>query len=94
MSPPTRDFDVVKTWTYLLFEEFFEQGDVEKHEGLPISFLCDRENTQVHVNQPGFLNFIVIPLFKQIVEIMPNCREFLNKAVENVENWKKYEETD
>jgi len=26
---PARQFSVVKEWTYLLFEEFFLQGDIE-----------------------------------------------------------------
>ena len=47
VSQQTRDFDVVKEWTYLLFEEFFDQGDLEKQQGLPISMLCDRNNTNV-----------------------------------------------
>ena len=42
MSVATRKFESVQQWTYLLFEEFFNQGDVEKHEGLPVTFLCDR----------------------------------------------------
>ena len=29
-STPTRKFDTCKEWTYLLFEEFFLQGDAEK----------------------------------------------------------------
>ena len=34
VSIPSRDFHVVKKWTYLLFEEFFVQGDLEKEKGL------------------------------------------------------------
>ena len=30
------------TQAYLLFEEFFRQGDDELERGLPVSFLCDR----------------------------------------------------
>lgn len=77
VSPPTRDFDLVKKWTFLLFEEFFIQGDIEKSYNLPVSFLCDREKTQVSTNQPGFLNFIVLPLFKAITEVLPECDHFV-----------------
>lgn len=45
ISQLTRKFETVKAWTYLLFEEFFEQGDLEKKAGGPASFLCDRETT-------------------------------------------------
>ena len=47
LSTPTRRFDTLKQWTYLLFEEFFLQGDLEKDAGMPASFLCDREKTIV-----------------------------------------------
>jgi hypothetical protein len=30
VSVPAREFEVVRDWTYLLFEEFFSQGDLEK----------------------------------------------------------------
>jgi len=42
VSSQTRSFETAKKWTYLLFEEFFDQGDLEKERGLPVSFLCDR----------------------------------------------------
>lgn len=47
VSVPCRDFKIVKKWTYLLFEEFFYQGDEEKAKKLPVSFLCDRETTNI-----------------------------------------------
>ena len=47
LSTVTRSFEVVHEWTYLLFTEFFKQGDKEKAESLPITFLCDRETTNV-----------------------------------------------
>lgn len=30
VSQQCRPFEVVKEWTYLLFDEFFDQGDLEK----------------------------------------------------------------
>jgi|Transcript_11621 hypothetical protein len=45
VSTQTRSFDIAIDWTILLFEEFFHQGDTEKENGLPVSFLCDRETT-------------------------------------------------
>lgn len=47
VSTQTRPFEVAVEWTKLLFEEFFHQGDVEKDKGMPVSFLCDRETTQI-----------------------------------------------
>lgn len=77
-----------------MFEEFFIQGDLEKQFGLPVSFLCDRDKTFVVQNQPGFLNFIVIPLFKSLTQVLPECEKYLQGGLANVDNWKNYTETD
>lgn len=55
VSNPSRTFKTVKDWTYLLFEEFFMQGDLEKEKNLPVSMLCDRTTTHVAKSQPGFI---------------------------------------
>lgn len=34
-------------WTLLVCEEFFQQGDLEKKLGLPVSTFCDRDNTNI-----------------------------------------------
>ena len=47
ISTSLRKFDVSKTWTDMLFEEFFNQGDIEKSQDIPISFLCDRNTTKI-----------------------------------------------
>lgn len=94
VSTQTRSFDVAVEWTQLLFEEFFIQGDIEKEKGLPISFLCDRETTQIAKSQPGFVNFILNPLFALVSEIVPELKQLEINAKENAENWKNYEETE
>lgn len=94
LTPGSRDFNTAKKWTYLLFEEFFHQGDVERRENLPVSFLCDRNTTNVASNQPGFINFIVMPLFKSMSTILPGMQFLVDRASENSENWVNYTETD
>ena len=63
---------MTKEWTFLLYDEFFDQGDIEKKKGLSVTFLCDRDTVNIPASQPGFVNFVVMPLFKALVEIMPN----------------------
>ena len=74
LSQFTRSFELCHQWTYLLFEEFFAQGDLEKKNNLPVSFLCDRETVNVAESQPGFANFVVLPLYKALVEIVPDMQ--------------------
>ena len=47
VSQQGRKFEVAKEWTYLLFDEFFDQGDLEKYKNLPITMLCDRVTVNV-----------------------------------------------
>ena len=46
----SRPLEVQKQQAYFLFEEFFNQGDLEREAGLPVSFLCDRTTTNVAKN--------------------------------------------
>lgn len=85
---------MVKEWTYLLYDEFFCQGDLEKKQNLPISFLCNRKTTNIPKMQPGFMNGITLPLWSVVVEVMPGMCEFLVAAKENTGLWEKYEETE
>lgn len=94
LSVGSRSFDVVKKWTYLLFDEFFIQGDLEKEQSLPVSFLCDRATTNVAKAQPGFLSFIVQPLFTALVELSPAMQKALDNVKENKAKWEQYTETE
>lgn len=77
ISQQTRSFELAKIWTYLLFEEFFDQGDLEKSQSLPVSMLCDRDTTNVRGSQPGFVSFVTLPLFSELSNLLP----LLNPAV-------------
>ena len=57
------------------------------------SFLCDRETTKVAKEQPGFCNYIVIPIWNLVSTIMPQTEVAANRAQENVVNWQQHEET-
>lgn len=94
VSVPCRpNFELVRKWTYLLFEEFFDQGDVEKRNNLSVSFLCDRKTTNVAKSQNGFISFIVLPLFTQITELMPQLSCMLEQGQANKAQWESHTET-
>ena len=91
ISQQCRPFEVVEEWTYLLFEEFFEQGDMEKEAGLSVSMLCDRDDTNVAQAQPGFINFVVMPLYNVVEQILFIGSEedgCVTTLKENIEKWK------
>jgi hypothetical protein len=59
ISNSAKPFEIVKTWVDLLFVEFFHQGDLERADGRPISYLMDRCTVNVAKAQIGFLDVII-----------------------------------
>ncbi|CAG12273.1 unnamed protein product [Tetraodon nigroviridis] len=70
ISHPAKNWDLHHHWTTSLLEEFFRQGDKEADLGLPFSPLCDRKSTMVAQSQIGFIDFIVVPTFTVLTDMM------------------------
>ncbi|XP_006792228.1 calcium/calmodulin-dependent 3',5'-cyclic nucleotide phosphodiesterase 1C isoform X5 [Neolamprologus brichardi] len=70
ISHPAKTWDLHHRWTTSLLEEFFRQGDKEAELGLPFSPLCDRKSTMVAQSQIGFIDFIVVPTFTVLTDMM------------------------
>ena len=51
LSNPTKPREVYIKWVGRIMEEFFQQGDKERAQGLDISPMCDRENATVAKSQ-------------------------------------------
>ena len=66
---------------------------MEKEKHLPVSFLCDRETTKVAQSQPGFLGFVVLPLYRSMIEVIPQAKILVDQLEMNADEWKNYEET-
>lgn len=59
-----KTFSLHEKWTFLVSEEFFLQGDLEKRSGLPVSIYCDRDSTDINKSQSGFLRNVCVPLYE------------------------------
>ncbi|XP_061588528.1 dual specificity calcium/calmodulin-dependent 3',5'-cyclic nucleotide phosphodiesterase 1C isoform X3 [Cololabis saira] len=70
ISHPAKSWDLHHRWTTSLLEEFFRQGDKEAELGLAFSPLCDRKSTMVAQSQIGFIDFIVVPTFTVLTDMM------------------------
>lgn len=92
ISHNSRTFDISFIWVSALCEEFWIQGDTEKFMDLPISFLCDRDNTDVPKGQVGFLNYIIVPSFSILADIFPNLQFLCENVAANIDRWKKLNE--
>ncbi len=83
VSTATREPEVFNTWTDLLYEEFWQQGDLERQMGLPVSFLCDRNTASVPSSQAGFIRMFTLPLFQQLLQLCPALEAHLKAAKRN-----------
>ena len=85
----TRLFNISIKWVELLSEEFWRQGDLEKEHNLPISFLCDRENTNVPQSQKGFISGFILSTYEVLGNIFPSLRFTYENANNNLKEWQK-----
>mgnify|MGYP003292356541 CR=1 FL=1 len=79
----TKLFKFSLKWVELLSNEFWKQGDKEKSMKLPVSFLCDREDTNVPKSQVGFLKFMIIPTFKPLINMFPTL-SYMNENADKI----------
>ena len=85
----TKLFSISLKWVELLSEEFWLQGDKEKSMGLTVSFLCDRENTNVPSSQVNFIRGFILPTFEVLVTIFPTLNYTIENANNNINEWQK-----
>ena len=87
ISNPGKLFEIYSKWAEFITNEFFNEGDLEKKENLPINFLCDRETTSIPKSQINFINFVVLPNFKLLANLIPECDTFVENCENNVKKW-------
>ncbi|XP_060071415.1 high affinity cGMP-specific 3',5'-cyclic phosphodiesterase 9A-like [Ylistrum balloti] len=71
ISNECRPMDVAEPWLECLLQEFFNQSDVEKLEGLPVAPFMDREKVNKSSSQIGFIKYALLPLFESLGELFP-----------------------
>ena len=64
-----KPWPIHRTWSMRVVQEFHEQGDRERALDLPISPLCDRENFELAKSQTGFLQFVCVPMWQELVRL-------------------------
>ncbi|KAL4512042.1 hypothetical protein ABPG72_005044 [Tetrahymena utriculariae] len=87
ISNPARPWEICYQWTNKVMTEFWAQGDEEKRLGLPVTYLCDRVETNTSKSQQGFIDFVVKPLFEIISNFLPELQQFMINFEQNKEKW-------
>lgn len=69
ISNEVRPLEVSERWAECLLEEYFQQGDREKREGLQVKEMMDRDLTTKSTAQVGFIKFMLIPTFQMLAKV-------------------------
>jgi hypothetical protein len=85
----TKLFKISIKWVELLTNEFWNQGDKEKNLNLPVSFLCDRNDTNVPNSQVGFIKGFILPTFDVLITLFPTLSYTVENAKNNLNEWQK-----
>ncbi|XP_014680940.1 PREDICTED: cAMP-specific 3',5'-cyclic phosphodiesterase, isoforms N/G-like [Priapulus caudatus] len=84
LSNPTKPLEIYRSFNARITEEFFQQGDKEKAQGLDVSPMCDRQNATIEKSQVGFIDYIVHPLWETWADLVyPDAQEMLDQLEEN-----------
>ena len=82
-----KKFEISIEWVKLLTEEFWQQGDMEKSKGIPVSFLCDRDKIDVPSSQVGFLKGFILTTFDCLEAMFPSLNYTMENANNNIKQW-------
>jgi hypothetical protein len=90
LSHPLRPSAIHREWSRRVSEEFFAQGDQEKALGLSPMALYDRAKApSMAKSQVGFLEFMVLPTWRQLHRILGDAGEELDNCLRsNLKDWK------
>ncbi|XP_045128240.1 high affinity cGMP-specific 3',5'-cyclic phosphodiesterase 9A-like isoform X1 [Portunus trituberculatus] len=81
ISNEARPLDIAEPWLDCLMQEFFNQSDLEKLEGLPVSPFMDREKVTKPSSQCSFIGFVLLPLFEALGKVLPELDELIIQPV-------------
>eukprot|EP00741_Cyanophora_paradoxa_P013200 tig00000178_g12752.t1 len=77
-------------WSNRVSSEFYNQGDLERGQGLEVSPLMDRSTANLPRSQMGFFDFICLPSFEALSGILPPLKDVLVAgARRNYAHWQE-----
>jgi UDP-N-acetylmuramyl pentapeptide phosphotransferase/UDP-N-acetylglucosamine-1-phosphate transferase len=86
ISNEARPTSVSEPWVDLLLQEFFQQSDKEKLEGLPFVPFMDREKVTKPSAQGilililvGFIGFVLLPLMEDVAKLVPELQVLISQ---------------
>eukprot|EP00759_Apiculatamorpha_spiralis_P014400 PhF_6_TR21053/c0_g1_i1/m.30309/K13755/PDE1; calcium/calmodulin-dependent 3',5'-cyclic nucleotide phosphodiesterase len=81
-------------WCSKIADEFYMQGDRERQLGMPCSPFMDRLQPAMAKGQIAFMNYIVVPLFESVSELLPDMHFSVDYAENNKNYWSTNDDTE
>lgn len=92
ISNALRPWPICRSWSDLVCQEFFGQGDAERAQGLTVSPNMDRNQVSQTTIGLQFGDFVVSPYFEIFAALFPKADELLKTLNSNRQEWLKMEE--
>ncbi|KAG9306349.1 hypothetical protein G9A89_018232 [Geosiphon pyriformis] len=87
LSNAVRPWEISKHWSDMVVTEFFNQGDLEKKNNLPVSSNMDRNQAHQCQISLGFGDFFVKPFFEALATFLQPATIFLDILADNRVYW-------
>ncbi|KAI0244339.1 hypothetical protein L0F63_004430 [Massospora cicadina] len=87
ISNAVRPWPLCKAWSDRVVSEFFNQGDLERRNELPISPNMDRNCSSQPQIALDFDEYIVKPFFEVLADFFPDSAIFLHHLLANRRRW-------
>ncbi|GFQ71124.1 probable 3',5'-cyclic phosphodiesterase pde-5 [Trichonephila clavata] len=89
----TKSWEQQKEIVKVIFEEFYDQGDVEKSQGIiPIPIMDRNKMDEQPDSQVSFLKGICIPCYELLYSLIPETKPMLDGCRENLNIWESLAE--
>uniref|UniRef100_A0A6B0VFS0 Phosphodiesterase n=1 Tax=Ixodes ricinus TaxID=34613 RepID=A0A6B0VFS0_IXORI len=86
----TKPWEQQRKTVQVIFEEFYEQGDLEKAEGRqPIPMMDRTKAHELPASQVGFLKGICIPCYDLLSKILPGAEDMKKGCLSNLALWEE-----
>ncbi|KAJ9063919.1 hypothetical protein DSO57_1035896 [Entomophthora muscae] len=87
ISNAVRPWPLCKAWSDMVINEFFQQGDLERRNDLPVSPNMDRGCSSQAQIALDFDAYIITPFFEALASLFPDSKVFLQHLHSNRKRW-------
>jgi len=87
ISNPCKRWTLSHEWSNRISKEFFNQGDREREEGLPVSPNMDKATADQCDTSINFIDFIVGPMFAAVRRLLPKTEICVSGLQSNRNVW-------